>query len=74
VPALAVSQRFPQELAETHAGLAHLRLGIPHRASKHPRDLVVLVSLYNVKNEHSLVSSRQFLDSRLKSDAVNDSI
>src|SRR5271170_7170662 len=51
-----------QQLAQSCAGFVHLRFRIPGCASENPGNLVVVVSLHVVQNEHPFVSGRQFVD------------
>ena len=60
------AHRFVKQFAEPHARFVELRFRIADRATHDFRNLVVLVSLHVVQDEHRFVSGRQLLHRALQ--------
>ena len=60
-----------QPLAQLHAGLVKLRLGIPHGAFHDLSDLIVLVTFHVVQHKDRTVARGQIRNRLLEADAVD---
>src|ERR1700723_1858837 len=69
-----VFKRFLNQITKSQPRSAYLRLRISLRALTDLCNLAVFVSFNIMKNEHCSVSGRQFLDVRLKSDAIDNAV